>query len=109
MTELDPRDPYDAASVWCCFIICDTCGELLDFPMDDELGLDYYHRQGQRAKSDGWHVEARSGDVPDFLMLCPRCAAESGAQAQPPDHRTEPHPSVLTICQLSARVGKLPE
>jgi hypothetical protein len=108
MTDFDPSDPYDAASAWCCFFICDTCSADLEFTSDHQPGLNYYHEQGQRAKADGWYVADESTNTdPRYVLRCSRCARAAGLTLPPRDLRVRPNGSVLT-CGLTARPGELP-
>jgi hypothetical protein len=108
MTDFDPSDPYDAASAWCCFFICDTCSADFDFKSAHEMGLNYYHEQGQRAKADGWYVRDDSTkEAPRYILRCPQCTRASGLTLPPPEFRVEPNDAVLAICSLTARPGEL--
>src|SRR5687768_18501171 len=109
MTDFDPSDPYDAASAWCCFFICDTCGADMDFTSAHPFGLNYYHEQGQRAKADGWYVADEStNEGTRYVLGCPQCARTSGLTLPPRDLRVRPTDTVLIICGLTARPGELP-
>ena len=109
MTNFDPSDPYDAASAWCCFFICDTCGADMDFTSAHPFGLNYYHEQGQRAKADGWYVADEStNEGTRYVLGCPQCARTSGLTLPPRDLRVRPTDTVLIICGLTARPGELP-
>ena len=108
MTDFDPIDPYDAASVWYCFFTCDACGHVLDFTFEGEWDLRYYHELGQKAKADGWYVADRSTDHPEFVMFCPRCTVACGMMP-PWDLRAAPNHMVLTICGLAGRGGEVSE
>jgi hypothetical protein len=108
MTDFDPFDPYDAASVWECFFICGTCGFDMEFTSDHRMGLNYYHEQGQRAKADGWHVmDASTDEKPRYVFYCPQCVRAAGLTLPPPELRVRPRDWVLTICSMTARPGEL--
>ena len=110
MTEFDPSDPYDAASAWCCFFICDRCSADMAFTSAHPFGLNYYHEQGQRAKTDGWYVSDES-TIADarYVVLCPHCVMAAGLTPPAPQLRVRPSKSALTICGLTARPDELPE
>jgi hypothetical protein len=112
MTDFDPSDPYDAASAWCCFFVCDACNACLEEFQSatvHEFGLDYYHAQGQEAQAAGWYVaDAWNSEEARYIVLCPGCRRASGLALPPPEFRAPPPDAVLTICGLTARPGELP-
>lgn len=103
MSDFSSSDPYDAASAWCCFFICDSCNVIMEFASAHPRGLNYYREQGQRAKTEGWYVadESTATDV-RYVVRCPECAKASGLTLPWPSDRIRPHPAVLTICWLTA-------
>jgi|SRR5688500_19583984 hypothetical protein len=111
MTDFDPTDSYDAGSAWHMLITCDSgCGAMLEFESIHLPGLNYYHEQGQQAKREGWFIEDVSTDELLFRILCPACVKKVGlVVASVVDRKVRPHPTLLTICSMTARPGELAE
>lgn len=109
MTDFDPTDSYDAASAWHMLIVCDTgCGTMLEFESEYLPGLNYYHEQGQQAKRKGWYIEDVTANELAFRIVCPVCASKSGLSVGSQHGRkVRPHPTLLTICSMTARPGEL--
>ena len=111
MTDFDPTDSYDAASAWHMLIVCETgCGTMLEFESEHLPGLNYYHEQGQQAKREGWYIEDISKTQLAFRIVCPACTAKAGLSiALQVDRKVRPHPTLMTICSMTARPGELAE
>ena len=96
----DLADPYDAAAMYSCFLICESCGvePIADAPA--KYDLSHYHQVGQAAKSQGWFVAPLESPDVSFQVFCATCAKGRGL-APTPGKRYAPSESLLTIADLA--------
>jgi len=64
-----------------------------------EIGLDYYHDIGQRAKGEGWLVAEQEEGVDDaYMVLCPHCVSRYGLEIRHERNIRIP-PAIEEICR----------
>jgi len=95
----DPSDPYDAAAMYDCFLLCQGCGVEPIVEPPAKYDVAHYHRVGQVAKSQGWFVVPVEGQEVSFQVFCASCA--KGRDLAPkPDRRYLPSDALLTVADL---------
>jgi hypothetical protein len=99
--DFDLTDPYDAAAMYYCFLICEGCGVEPIAEPPAKYGLAHYHAVGQAAKSQGWFVAPIDGEEVSFRVYCDTCAA-SQRLVPTPDRRVEPTDALLIIAGLAS-------
>jgi hypothetical protein len=97
----DPADPYDAAAMYDCFLICQGCGVEPIAQPSAKYDLAHYHQVGQVAKSQGWFVIPLEGTDASFQIFCASCA--KGRDLAPTrDRRYTPSEALLTAADLAS-------
>ena len=97
----DPADPYDAAAMYDCFLLCQGCGVEPIVEPPAKYDLVHYHHVGQAAKSQGWFVVPLEGPEVSFQVFCPSCA-KGRDLALARDKRYTPSEALLTVAALAS-------
>jgi hypothetical protein len=100
-SDIDLSDPYDAAAMYECFLICEKCGVEPNVELPARYDLAHYRLLGQAAKSLGWFVAPREGEDASFHVLCAACTKLHGLTPDP-DRRLAPTEVLLTIAALAS-------
>lgn len=102
MTSIDITDPYSAAALYNCFLICEGCETEPAIELPAQHGLAHYQRLGQAAKAQGWFVAPIEGEEAAFRVYCAPCASERKLVPRP-EMRFTPGEAILTIADLTSR------
>ena len=98
---IDLSDPYSAAAMYNCFLICEGCGAEPAVELSAEFNLSHYHRTGQAAKTQGWFVAPIDGEDATFQIYCAPCASER--RLTPAfEKRFTPSEAILTVAELAS-------
>ena len=100
-TTFDPADPYDAAAMYFCCLLCEGCGAEPALEPPAKYDLAHYHEVGQAAKNWGWVVFPLEGPGVSFQILCTACAKSRNVVATS-DRRFVPSEALLTIADLAS-------
>ena len=98
---IDLTDPYSAAAMYNCFLICEGCGAepVLESPARYDLA--HYQSTGQAAKAQGWFVAPIGGEEASFQIYCATCATERSLVPSP-KLRVKPSEAILTVAELAS-------
>lgn len=98
---IDLTDPYAAAALYNCFLICDGCGDEPASEAPARYNVVHYRGLGQEAKAQGWFVAPVSGTDETFDVFCAACASARGMVPNP-NLRIEPSEALLTVAELAS-------
>jgi hypothetical protein len=98
---IDLTDPYSAAAMYDCFLICEGCGDEPVVEQPAQYNLAYYQRVGQAAKAQGWFVAPIEGTDASFQVFCAKCA-NNRSLVPNPARRFVPSEALLTIADLAS-------
>jgi hypothetical protein len=97
----DLADPYDAAAMYDCFLICEACCVEPTFEAPAKYDLPHYHHVGQAAKAQGWFVAPLESPDVSFQVFCAACAKGRGL-VPTPGKRYVPSEALLTVAELAS-------
>ena len=103
---IDITDPYSAAAMYNCFLICEGCGNEPVVERPAHYDLAHYQRTGQAAKAQGWFVAPIEGEEAAFQIYCAACASERRL-APSLNLRFAPTEAILAVAELAS--GSAPD